>query len=243
MSPRAVTAAFDNIDIDQICTWINCPGGKLLTHPFGHEVRIPDLQPKVKKKVFAAIAEITQSKNLGFYAPKPGASFHKTPTMFMIHNLMEVQRQILLNREIWSSKLVTFRITTIDPVCPNYIFSIFRFTTKSEDEAKDTILQVWESQSFQDFLTSLSQTFPEPLKNKPDTILQNLTNTLKVKMLNTKDPGNASAPTFNVYIQANLIPEDGLWCLIRNYYASQKYALPFQEHGCYAWTLRIMQID
>jgi hypothetical protein len=32
------TAAFDNIDIDQVCSWENRPGGKLLAHPFGHEV-------------------------------------------------------------------------------------------------------------------------------------------------------------------------------------------------------------
>jgi len=225
------TAAFDNIDIDQVCSWESRPGGKLLAHPFGHEVRTPELQSEIKRKVFAAIVEITQSNHIGFYAPKPGASPRETPTVFLIYNLTEMQRQILLNREVWSSKTITFRVTTMEPVRPDYLFSISGFTTKSEDEVKDTVRHTWSGQTPQNFLTTLCQTLPEALHCKVNAILQNITNSLRVKMLDTKDPGDASAPTFNIYVQANIIPDDSLWCLLRNHYASQEYALPFQQPG------------
>jgi hypothetical protein len=153
------------------------------------------------------------------------------PTVFLIYNLMELQRQTLLNREVWSSKSITFCVTTIEPVHPNYLFSICGFTTKSEDEVKDTVLQVWKGTESQNFLASLHQTFPENLRYKAGITLQNFIDLLKITMLDTKDPGDAGAPTFNIYIQANLIPDNGLWCLLRNHYASQEYALPFQQPG------------
>ena len=221
------TAAFDNININQVCSWENRPGGKLLAHPFGHEVRTPELQSKIKKKIFAALAKITMSENIGFYAPKPGFSLWEMPTVFLIYNLTDTQKQNLLNREIWSSKNITFRITTMEPVCPDYLFSIYGLTTKSTDEVKEAILQVWDSQDSQDFLSSLHQTFPEPMRHNAKTILQNFMNSLKVTMLDMNDPGNASAPTFNIYIKANLISDDSLWCILHNYYFSQEYALPF----------------
>ncbi|KAF8504354.1 hypothetical protein F5888DRAFT_1655080 [Russula emetica] len=221
-------ATYHNIDIDLIGSWENRPGEKLVVHPFGQEVRMPDLQPEVKRRVFAALVEITQSSNIGFYAPKPGTSPHNTPTVFLIYNLTETQSQILLNREVWSSKSITFRVTAMEPVRPNYLFSIRDFTTQSEDEVKHSVLRVWRSQESQDFLTSLHKTFPETLRHKAGIILQNFTDSLKVKRLDTKNPGNACAPTFNIYIQASLIPDDGLWCLLRDYYASQEYALRFQ---------------
>jgi hypothetical protein len=122
------------------------------------------------------------------------------------------QHQSLLDREIWSSKAITFRITSMEPIHPDYLFSICGLTTKLIDKVKDTILQVWKGQASQNLLPSLKQSFPEVTLQQAETTFQNITNSLKVQMLDMKDPGNASAPTFNIYIQANLIPNDGLWC-------------------------------
>jgi hypothetical protein len=46
---------------------------------------------------------------------------------------------------------------------------------------------------------ALRQNLSEPLHYKTETILQNITDTLWIKMLDTKDPGDTSAPTFNIY--------------------------------------------
>lgn len=203
------TAAFDNIDIDQICNWENRPGGKLLAHPFGHKVRTPELQQEVKRKVFAAIVEIIRSDKVGFYAPKPGTSPLETPAVFLISNLTNAQRQTLLSRDVWSSKSITFRVTTMEPVHLDYLFSIVGFTTQSDEEVWDTVLQVWENCTSQKLLTALQQSLSETARHKADTILKNIINSLRVEMLDTKDPGDASAPTFNIYISASLILDDG----------------------------------
>jgi len=96
------TAAFNNINIDQVINWQACPSGKLLAHPFSNEIRTPEMQPEIKKQVFAAIIEITQSNNIGCYMPKPGASFRDTPTVMLIYNLTNEQQKILLGRDVTS---------------------------------------------------------------------------------------------------------------------------------------------
>ncbi len=109
------TAVFDNIDIDQVLSWESLLGEKLLAHPFGHEVKDPEAHLEIKKKVFATIAEITQSSMVGFSTPKPGLTWN-TPLVFFVYNLTEPQKQTLLSRSIWSSKATTFCITTLEPV-------------------------------------------------------------------------------------------------------------------------------
>ena len=153
------------------------------------------------------------------------------PTVFLIYNLTDAQRQTLILREIWSSKTITFRVTTMDPIRPDYLFSIRGLITKSIDEVRDTVLQVWKGQAAQDFILSLQQTIPDPLLQQASATLQDVTKSLKITMLDTKDLGGTSAPSFNIYIQAHLIPDDSLWCHLRNFFASQEYALPFQQPG------------
>jgi hypothetical protein len=119
----------------------------------------------------------------------------------------------------------------MDPVRPDYLFSICNLTTKTDKEVEDTVLQVWKSQASCDFLTSLHSSFPDALRHKADVTLQNFVDSMYVKILDTKEQGDASAPTFNIYVNASHIPDDGLWCLLRNFYTAQNYALPFQEPG------------
>ena len=119
----------------------------------------------------------------------------------------------------------------MDPIHPDYLFSICGLTTKSIDEVRDTVLQVWKGQAAQDFILSLRQTTPDPLLQQASATLQNVTKSLEITMLDTKNLGGASAPSFNIYIQAHLIPDDGLWCRLCNFFASQEYALPFQQPG------------
>src|SRR5258708_17411141 len=64
-----------------------------------------------------------------------------------------------------------------------------------------------------------------------ESVLEDIANKLKVCMLDTKGPSGASAPTFNIYIKGDLIPQDGLWCHLCNFLAVQEYALPFQDPG------------
>ncbi|KAN0104006.1 hypothetical protein V8E52_011407 [Russula decolorans] len=113
------TAALDFIDIDQVGDWENLPDGKLLAHPFGHEVRSMVAHQEIKTNLFAAVLEITQSDSVAICAPRPPTSPPGTPSVFLIYNISELHRQMLLKCEVWSSTVFTFRTTTLDPVSPS----------------------------------------------------------------------------------------------------------------------------
>jgi hypothetical protein len=225
------TAAFDHIDIDQVEKWESLPDGKLLAHPFGHEVRTLTNHLGIKTKIFEAVGEITQSNSVGVNAPRPSNHETGTPIVFLIYNLSEIHRQILLDRQVWSSAEITFRVTTLDPVRPDYLFSIKDLTTKFEDEVKAAVRKVWDNDDTTTFLETICQTAPESQRLLTTASINEFMNSLRIEKLATKGPGDVDTPTFNVLIKGNYINDDGTWCLLKNFLASQEYALDFQDPG------------
>ena len=80
-------AAVDHINIDQISNWEELPGGKLLAHPFGHEVKSAVNHQKIKADLFAAVEEITQLKTIGISSPHSYPSASGMPTVFLIYSM------------------------------------------------------------------------------------------------------------------------------------------------------------
>lgn len=225
------TAALDHIDIDQVGMWETLPEGKLLAHPFGHEVKTLANHPEIKTKLFEAVGEITQSNSVGINAPKPFDQELGTPIVFLIYNISEIHRQMLLDRYVWSSSEITFSVTTLDPVRPDYLFSIKDLTTKSPEEVKTAVQKCWSNSDTTAFLETICQTAPES-ERLPTTIsIKEFINSMWIKKLETKGPGDVDAPTFNVLAKGNYISDDGTWCLLKNFLATQEYALDFQDPG------------
>ena len=215
-----LTVALDHIDVEQVGDWESLPDGKLLAHPFGHEVRSIESHQGIKANLFAAVVEITQSDTVGICSPRPCSPSLGTPTVFLIYNISELHRQMLLKRKVWSSMAFTFRVTTLDPVSPDYLFAITNLTTKSKPEVKEVVRKVWDSENTTDFLETIIDTYPD---DKQDTVSKNLADFAKsmwVDMLDTKKPGGVATPTFNVYAKGNFINDDGLWCTLRNFLAT-----------------------
>jgi len=225
------TAALDFIDIDQIDDWENLPDGKLLAHPFGHEVRNIEAHQRIKARLFAAIVEITQSESVGICSLCPCSSATGTPLIFLIFNILELHRQMLLKREVWSSSMFTFRVTTLDPVCPDYLFAITQLTIKAEEHIKDIVHKVRSAQGTTDVLQNIIDALPNDEKAAAAKDLNDFIKLMWVKKLGTKKFGGATAPTFNILANGKLIKDDDIWCHLRDYLAAQTYAPPFQDAG------------
>jgi hypothetical protein len=225
------TAALDFIDIDQIDDWENLPDGKLLAHPFGHEVRNSEAHQGIKARLFAAIVEITQSESVGICSPRPCPSATGTPLIFLVFNISELHRQMLLKREVWSSSMFTFRVTSLDPVCPDYLFGLTQLTTKSEDHVKDIVHKVWSAQGTTNTIQNIVDALPDDEKANAKSNLHDFIGSLRVKILETKKFGGAAAPTYNILANGKLINDDDTWCHLRDYLAAQIYAPPFQDAG------------
>ena len=209
------TTIFDNIDINLIDDWVKLPKGKLLAQPFGADARNLKQHPRIKTLLFAAIVEITNSHDVGVSAPRPKANSYRTPFSFLIYNISEQQAQILLERGTWSSDAITFSVATFSPFCPKYLFSIKGFTTMNETEVANAVNEIWRDQTSLTFLQAICQSFPENFKEQAISTLQQFVNSLEVKKLVTRLPGNTIAPTYNVYANGPLIGNNSIWSKIR----------------------------
>jgi hypothetical protein len=136
-------AALDFIDIDLVGNWENLPDGKLLAHPFEHNVRFMESHPEIKANIFATVVEITQSETVGICSPHLCPSTTGTLIVFLIYNISKLYQQILLKREVWSSTDFTFCATSLNPVCLNYLFGITNLTSDYPKSNPNRVIYLW----------------------------------------------------------------------------------------------------
>lgn len=141
------TAILDFLDVDLVL-----PKGKLLAQPFGPDAKNPDKHAQLKALLFATIIEITDSQDVSVCAPKAKANQNQTPFSFFIYNLSEQQICTLLEKHVWSSTAITFSISTLNPGCPKYMFSIKGLMTMNNKEVYNTVNEVWHEPSSLVFL-------------------------------------------------------------------------------------------
>jgi hypothetical protein len=224
-------ALLKNIDLDTIGSWEEIRSGKLLAQPFGAYASNVEHHSAIKSLIFAAAVEITNAVNISVCAPRRSPTADKNPISFLIHNLSEKQRQTLLARGTWSSTSITFRVAPLEPACPNYLFSIKGWTTQSTATVYEAIRGTWDDASTEAFLTRILNQVPEKDREQAKLVLHTFTSSLSVTMLDTRNRGNALAPTFQVYAAGGTINEDRTWCQLRAYLASRDYIIPFEDPG------------
>ena len=137
------TAIFDLIDLSIINEWDSFPEGKLVAIPFGNEVNKLYQHDDIRRKIFNAAAEITKAQHAAVAGPRPHANARQNthpPHTFLIYNLSELQHRTLLERTVWSSAEITFRVAPLLLTKPDFLFSIAGLSTLATDNVCDMIL-------------------------------------------------------------------------------------------------------
>ena len=226
------TAVFDHVDHDQVDEWVARPGTKLLAIPFGTEVRSPDRHTNISGRILAAAAEITQSQRLGVAAPKANETAtqsNQTPISFLIYNLTVEQARTLLQREVWSAPAITFRVSRLEPICTDYLFTIDNLSTKDTEDVHKMVLTTWQNDETFDSIQELLQTWnPE---DHPQPNVFNFIASARVEYLEYMVDEHTLAPKFNIYADSSLIPNHILWSQIRALLASRPYTSPIHGPG------------
>ena len=140
------TAIFDLIDLSVIDEWDSFPEGKLAAIPFGNEVNKLYRHDDIHRKIFNAAAEITKAQHAAVAGPRPHANARQNarpPHTFLIYNLSELQRRTLLERTVWSSAEITFRVAPLLLTKPDFLFLIAGLSTLATDNIRDMILNTW----------------------------------------------------------------------------------------------------
>ncbi|KAI0274588.1 hypothetical protein BGY98DRAFT_935770, partial [Russula aff. rugulosa BPL654] len=119
------TAILDHLDVNLVGDWESLPKGKLLAQPFGPDARSVDKHSQLKALLFAAVVEITGSRD--------------TPYSFLIYNITEEQAQTLLQRKVWFSTAISFSVSTFNPPCPAYLFTLKGLTTMDDTQVSNMV--------------------------------------------------------------------------------------------------------
>ncbi len=226
-------APLRHMDPDLVDAWEDCSGGKLFAHPFDGEACSRDLD-RVKFKIFSAVIEITKSQSAGVSPPRPsqaaiGAGC--TPTCFLIYNLTEDERRLLLERSVWSSNNITFHVTSFYPTCPDFLFSIKGFGTTHTDDVCQIVHSVWHDDATGSFLNSIIEDFPQGERADANQAISRFIASMWVTFLPVKKSGNILAPHFNVYANCSPILRQDVWIRLRDYLAGRVYASSMLGNG------------
>ncbi|KAH9011154.1 hypothetical protein EDB84DRAFT_1569920 [Lactarius hengduanensis] len=146
------TAPFDNIDRKLVEEWDDHPGAKLIAVPFDTEARDTDAHDYIRARILTAVAEITNAQ--------------EASTSFLIYNITTEQADLLLHRRVWSSRVITFRVTPFAPTCPTFLFTLRGFITTTPKDVFPVIKEVWENDKTKDFATTLANAVPENEKER-----------------------------------------------------------------------------
>ena len=228
------TSAMDYLDLDLAGEWENHPGGKLLAIPFDTEVHDIESHSSIRSRLFAAVADITQSDHVSVSAPKQSTDAIKArrpPSSFLIYNLTDDHCSLLTKRRIWSSTAITFRVIALQPTCPDFLFTIKGFSTLTIDDIASAVSTVWHDEETTNAIKNTADSFV--LEDREDVLkaMSAFLDSLKVTRLDTRQRGESLVPRFNIYAQGALIQNDDLWVLLRDFLANRVYATPLQGTG------------
>ena len=230
------TAIFDLVDGDVLDEWESYPEGKLAVYPFGTDIQDPDHLRDLCNLLFNAVVDIAQAQEMGISAPKPNVkamSIHRHPTTFLVYNLTEEQRKTLLQREVWASQEITFRVAPTDPSRPKYLFSISGYTSQIKADVRELVLRTWTDEISQEFFNTLSQDMETDDCNLPQLNLVGFIKSLSVNVLplviRKKKPNSEDeyvsilTPRFYIYADSDHIPDFQTWAEIRHFLANRIY--------------------
>ena len=75
----------------------------------------------------------------------------RIPTTFIIYKLSESHRQMLLQRQVWALKNISFCMAPLEPSCPDFLFTIKNFPNLTLEKASvvSTVKEVWNNDTSQ----------------------------------------------------------------------------------------------
>ena len=220
------------VDIPQLVEWEHYPKGKLLAIPFGIEAADINNHDDISNRILSAAGEITQSTNISISTPTPSEEAllqGNTPTSFLLYNLLDTEISTLMQRGVWSSIPITFRVAELYPPQPDFLFTLKGFKTRDETTILNSVKTVWQSTEAQNLIEDVAETFDEDSRHEIRNNIQAFLNSSYIKCLKFKQKGNIEVPRFNIYADSQLIHDDNIWSFLRESLAALTYKTPMQS--------------
>jgi hypothetical protein len=229
----SATALLHHLNIDTVGAWDALPGRKLLALPLGNRSLDPTNFEKAASKIFTAIAEITDSQDVAVSDPNDpndpksddgdDGRTAPVPTIYLVYNLLDTHADLLLQRGIWSSTAITFRVTDLSLPRPDFLFTIKGFHNKRTEQISEFVHSVWQSDFIQSSIDCITDDSSESLDVETKSSLRDFLASVHVTFLNIKEAGDILVPHFNIYAPGSKIANDDLWTLLRKFLSDLTY--------------------
>ena len=238
--PRSVYAC---IKQDVIEDWRTMDRETLLAIPFRSDAKTVELHNEMGNRVFDAVGKITHSKTYSISSPmktedlqellskmrhqntgqKRNRTEERLPGTFLIHSLSQVYYQILTQQTVWASQNITFRITPPEMKCPSFLFAIKGLRTNSANIVKSCIYKMWNDKTTTQFIQNGIAAMPENEHANAARSIQAFKDSMWVEILETKGQGGLQKPTFNIFVNGDLIDKSNTWSNIWTHLAGRSY--------------------
>jgi hypothetical protein len=217
------------VDQTQIQSWLSLPTGKVLARPFNTDVDYQPNHQEIARLLLEATKEITGATTAEVASPNrdksmPPGRKNLRPRTFLIHNLTRKEADTLLERKIWSSKVITFQAAPVNVRRPEFLFTIGGFSTDNKDHVTETIVNTWDDPVTRTLLRSIAIRAPD-VDEQQERMLQMLEflESATVTSLEIRSAGGRPDPHFNVYTDREIIEDDDAWLELRKYLKSCTY--------------------
>ena len=225
------TSIFNNIDLTLLKEWDSRPGGKLLAIPFDPDVKSPETHDFFCSRILTAVAEIITTQEASVAATRPSKdakSKNKTPTSFLIYNITHEQAAFLLERGVWSSRAITFRVAPFKVTCPTFLFAIKHLSMLDLRDVYPIVRGVWESENTSRFTKALTNKYPENERPRIAYEIDLLISMMNLGRLDIKEAGNNLCPRFNIYADCSDFTNDVIWERLRSFLSNEEYISPME---------------
>ena len=200
------------IDPVQISSWLALPTGKVLARPFDLNVRYKPNHQSIAQALAATAREIMGTALVTVAPPNKDPTLPRQdsqPYTFLIHNISKEDERTLLEREVWSSKEITFQVTSIYVKRPEYLFTLKGFTMPDPTVVMANLMETWEDPATTLLIKTLANYTPsleesQDWNNQINDFLESAT----VRHLDIRSQGGRENPHFNVYANGDIIEDD-----------------------------------
>ena len=217
------------LDKDQINSWLSIATGKVLVRPFDAGVKYQPNHIRIAKSILTAAKDITRATGAVVARPTPAQKSARKrqsrhPITFLIHDISKADEEMLLSREVWSSKEITFQVSPVNVRRPDFLFTLTGFVTDRPELVTSCVMETWSDEITDKLLHKLADealTEAEQLDrlNEMISFLESAT----VEYLDIKSGGGQSNPHFNIYADGEAIEDHKTWIELRKALKSHVY--------------------
>jgi len=236
-------ALLEGLDLKQVKTWLDEDTGKLLARPFGSKTRNQVELRMIADRIKKASHEITNNQDIEVALPLRAKDTcgrgTKQPITFLIMELSLLNISTLTSRHVWSSREISFQIAPVESTCPDFLFTIYGFTTDVEAKILTCVRSLWSDKATTAAIEQIVRSSAgKHSQDQTSTLMEKATvflNSVTIEKLKIKQSGNFDDPHFNVYARGSILKgEDGIWMEIRDHLKSHTYRTDLYGIGrCY----------